>query len=473
MPTLLRSPRAFASFVAAAALLHLLAACAAQAQPSDGALQPLRNDPFGRAVNVGNALEAPNEGAWGLTIVERHVTAIADAGFQTVRLPVRWSSHALETAPYTIDTAFLARVDEVVGWILDHGLQVVVDVHHYDEMATDPAAHVERWLGIWRQLAEHYQSAPDALAFELMNEPNGALDDALWNSMVREALTVIRATNPTRWVVVGPTQWNAIGALPGLELPDDDHLVLTVHYYDPFPFTHQGAEWVTPQPPVGVTWTGTQLGPTAGWQDWSWGAVRSYGEALSVTYEGGWTGYYLQSAHPVTGFTHLALRTSRGVDLLVLCGASDSGALPVRTEAGVELRVDLSDCGGSGGVPRLILQNGTDRAQPPIVIETLELRGPDGTLALLTNEADAIATAFDQVLAWAEANGGLPVFVGEFGAYGAADMDARVRWTRAVREAAEARGFGWAYWEFGAGFGVYDPAAETWRDQLLGALFGD
>ncbi len=413
------------------------------------------------------------EGEWGLTLLERYVTAVADAGFQTVRLPVKWSAHAAEAAPYAIDPAFLERVDEVVSWILDRDLQVILNVHHYDEMATEPADQVERWLSIWRQLAEHYRDAPDALAFELMNEPNGELGDELWNSMVQRGLATVREMNPTRLVVVGPTQWNAIGALAGLELPEDDHLVLTLHFYDPFDFTHQGAEWVRPAPPVGRTWTGTRVVPTALWQDWSWGTARGFGEELTVTFEGGWTGFYLHAPQPVTGHTQLVLRASHDLDLLLLCGAGDDVSVPVRTVAEVDLAVELSACGGAAGVPRVIVQNGTDRAQPPFVIRTLELRGPTGSLPLLVREADAIRAAFDLVVAWADANGGPPVFVGEFGAYGLADMGSRVRWTRAVREAAEARGIGWAYWEFGAGFGVYDPQTEAWRAELLAALMGD
>lgn len=466
-------PRFIATLVAVAALLQILSACGAQPGPGGDPSPVPRGDPFGRGVNLGNALEAPREGDWGLTITERHVEAIADAGFRTVRLPVKWSAHAADTPPYGIDPGFLARVDEVVGWVLDQGLRVVVNVHHYDEMATDPAAHVQRWLGIWRQLAEHYRDAPDELAFELLNEPNEALADTLWNSMVHQAVAVVREQNPTRLVVVGPTHWNAIGALAGLQLPDDDHLVLTVHFYDPFDFTHQGAEWVDPAPPVGRPWTGTRVVPTALWQDWSWGTARVYGEELTVTFEGGWTGFYLHAPQPVTGHTHLVLRTSRALDLLLQCGAGDGGGVPVRTVAEVDVSIEISACGGAAGVPRVIVQNGTDRAQPPFVIRTLELRGPAGTLPLLVDEADAIGAAFDLVVAWADANGGPPVLVGEFGAYGLADMGSRVRWTRAVREAAEARGFGWAYWEFGAGFGVYDPSAEEWRAELLAALLGE
>src|SRR5690606_21123389 len=150
------------------------------------------------------------------------------------------------------------------------------------------------WLAIWRQLAEHYRGAPESVAFELMNEPNTALGDELWNQMVAQGLAVVRETNPLRWVVVGPTGWNAIGALPGLQWPDDDRLVVTVHYYDPFEFTHQGAEWVTPPPPIGSNWTGTLLTPRADWQDWSWDTERDYGSELTITCRGGWAGFYLQ-----------------------------------------------------------------------------------------------------------------------------------------------------------------------------------
>jgi hypothetical protein len=49
-------------------------------------------------------------------------------------------------------------------------------------------------------------------------------------------------------------------------------------------------------------------------------------------------------------------------------------------------------------------------------------------------------------------------------------MASRVAFTTYVREQAEQRGFAWAYWEFGAGFGIYDRDAEQWRIELRDAL---
>lgn len=421
-------------------------------------------------MNFGNALEAPVEGHWGVTLREEYAEAVATAGFRTVRLPVKWSAHATTAAPYTIEAEFLARVDEVVGWLLERGLNVILDFHHYDELAVDLDQHEERWLGIWRQLAEHYSSAPPSVLFELLNEPNGALDAARWNDLAARGLATVRASNPTRRVVLGPANYNAIGALPGLNWPADENLVLTVHFYEPFPFTHQGADWVTPVPPVGVPWTGERLIPGAGFADWSWGTERDYGSALTLTFTEGWAGYYLQGSRPLSGYDRLAIETSRSVDLLITC-SEDGEPAGISTQAGVLLEVDLSTC-GDGTVTQVVVQNGTPEPQPSFELATLELRGEPGTMALLISEAQAIGGWFDIVADWAAAHGDPAVLLGEFGANHKADMESRVRWTRAVREAAEEHGFSWTYWELAAEFAAYDAATGDWYPGLLEALTG-
>jgi endoglucanase len=49
---------------------------------------------LGRGINLGNALEAPKEGEWGMTLKAAYFQKIKDAGFNSVRIPIRWSSHA-------------------------------------------------------------------------------------------------------------------------------------------------------------------------------------------------------------------------------------------------------------------------------------------------------------------------------------------------------------------------------------------
>lgn len=246
-------------FLLASFLLALLALPAA-AQPSNAKPDVFAvNKSLGRGVNLGNALEAPKEGEWGLKLDASYFKIIHDAGFNTVRVPVKWSAHAAKTAPYTIDAEFFKRID----WVLDQAeankLNVVLNCHHYDEMDKTPDTHLPRLVTLWEQIAKRYKDRPTTVVFELLNEPHDKLIDQKWNDAIPPLLKAVRATNPTRAVIVGPPFWNAIWALPKLKLPDDPNLILTVHFYDPFKFTHQGAPWASDDVKnlSGIKWTGS------------------------------------------------------------------------------------------------------------------------------------------------------------------------------------------------------------------------
>jgi endoglucanase len=306
------------------------------------------NRRIGQGVNFGNALEAPNEGEWDVMLHEEYFQLVSDAGFRAVRLPVRWNTHALEPSPFTINPSFFERVDWAVNNALSRGLTLILDFHHFTDHMDCAACERDRFRRLWTQIADHYRDCPPELVFELLNEPTDAVPAGEWNSALASALGVVRASNPYRTVVVGPVNWNSLWTLDSLELPADDrNLIVTFHYYDPFQFTHQGAEWAEGSDAwLGTTWTGS-------------------GE-----------------------------------------------------------------------------------------------------------EQQAIRNAFDQVARWGTAHN-RPIFLGEFGAYERADMASRARWTAFAAREAEAHSFSWAYWEFCAGFGVYDPSAFRWRDPLLRALLPD
>ena len=179
---------------------------------------------------------------------ERHLDVVREAGFDTVRLPVKWSEHPS-----------FERVDRAVDAALRRDLHVVLDVHHFDALSADPDGQAPRFLALWSQIAEHYASASDRLCFELLNEPHDPLTAERWNDLLADALTVVRASNPERAVLVGPVRWNIVDALPTLRLPDDANLIATVHYYSPFRFTHQGAGWLE----GAGEWLGTPWGTEA------------------------------------------------------------------------------------------------------------------------------------------------------------------------------------------------------------------
>jgi hypothetical protein len=78
-----------------------------------------------------------------------------------------------------------------------------------------------------------------------------------WNALMLETLDTIRHSNPKRSVIVGPAEWGGTGGLSALRLPENDHnLILSIHYYLPFTFTHQKASWVKGSAQWDVAWTG-------------------------------------------------------------------------------------------------------------------------------------------------------------------------------------------------------------------------
>lgn len=207
---------------------------------------------LGRGVNFGQMLEAPREGDWGLR-VERDFIEQATARFSTIRLPVRWSNHAALTEDARLDEFFARRVDDVVDTLLAKGVYVILDFHGYQQLNGEPlhpreaavedAVVEKRFIALWRQLAVRYANRSPKLVFELFNEPGGPLNGAKWNQLGRQALAVIRESNPDRVVMFGPSGGNHSRGLASFSIPKDPNLIVPVHNYDPFNFTHQGIPW--------------------------------------------------------------------------------------------------------------------------------------------------------------------------------------------------------------------------------------
>lgn len=307
------------------------------------------NDRLGRGVNMGNSFEAPSETAWGNPWKAEYFEIMADIGFDHVRLPVRWepADRSMATSPYTINSTFMERIQEVVDEALKNKLHIIVNMHHHEALFDDPDGQKERFLSMWNQVATHFQDYPDSLLFEVLNEPHGNLTPDMWNVFFADALAEIRLTNPSRVVLMGVADYGGLGGIVDLDLPDDEYIIVSPHYYNPFSFTHQGAEWVDNSDP----WLGTE------WLD---------------------------------------------------------------TEI--------------------------DR-------ETVE-------------------SEFNYALQFSEENH-IPIHVGEFGAYSKADIESRERWTTFLGRWFEEQGLSWAYWEFSAGFGIYDPDTRNFVDPLVDALFNN
>jgi endoglucanase len=197
-----------------------------------------------RGINLGGAFDR-RDGQSGWQVRPEVLDAIVTAGFSGVRLPVRWPN------------VRLAEVAEVVEAVVTRGLSVVITNHHDDETMAEGYGAAGRLAELWRGLATQFLVVRGELAFEVLNEP--LMRAADWNRLLPAVLASVREVDPDRRVVVGGADASSVAGLRQLELPSDDRLVATVHYYEPFRFTHQGADW----PPGADAWRGATWGTAA------------------------------------------------------------------------------------------------------------------------------------------------------------------------------------------------------------------
>lgn len=207
-----------------------------------------------KCINMGNALDAPREGEWGHTIDANSFKVIKDAGFDTVRIPVRWSAYTGSAPNYRIDEGFFRRVSQVIDQALANDLQIILNIHHFEELNEAPKENTAKFLALWGQIATRYKDLPDSVYFEVINEPNGAFKGDLMRKIMTQGVEKIRETNPSRILILGGENWSSIRDLPSIPKIDDPNLVHTFHYYDPFEFTHQKASWTKLENSGVVNW---------------------------------------------------------------------------------------------------------------------------------------------------------------------------------------------------------------------------
>ncbi len=214
-------------------------------------------------INLGNALDAPAEGEWGIILQEEYFKVIKDAGFKYLRIPIRWSKHTEQIKPYIINPRFMKRVDWAVNLALLNKLTTIINIHHFIEIMTDPDENKQKFFELWKQIAEHYKDMPQSLYFELLNEPCNNMDSKIWNEYLSEAIKIVRnsgGNNTTRILIIGPVYYNRIEKLDEMAIPEyseDPNIIVTIHYYEPMKFSHQGCSWLKDSTSwLGTKWTG-------------------------------------------------------------------------------------------------------------------------------------------------------------------------------------------------------------------------
>lgn len=211
--------------------------------------------------NLGNSLDAvgADETAWGNPrITKALIEQIAAQGYKSIRIPVTWNNHIGSGPNYTIDAAYMDRVEEIVDWALDADLYVMINAHHdswlwISHMENNRSEVVAKYNAVWTQVAQRFRKHSNKLMFESVNEPRfsdgGTTDESKAFQMLDELHTsfhrIVRgsgARNATRPLVLStleasPTQTRMNELYNTMTKLNDTNLIATVHYYGFWPFS--------------------------------------------------------------------------------------------------------------------------------------------------------------------------------------------------------------------------------------------
>ncbi|MBQ9119825.1 MAG: glycoside hydrolase family 5 protein [Lachnospiraceae bacterium] len=218
--------------------------------------------------NLGNSLDSVDchsifneleyEMGWGnVRTKQKLIQMIKADGIDTIRIPVSWKNHVGAAPDYKISEKWLNRVTEIVDWCVEEDMYIILNMHHEDEWittaSTDYDAVMERYTAIWTQLAEHFGNYSNKLIFESMNEIG--FDDLgtqkgceLLNKMNAEFVKLIRNSgknNADRYLLLAGYWTDIDRSCEGIVMPEDDKVILSVHYYSPaqFAIAEKGTSW--------------------------------------------------------------------------------------------------------------------------------------------------------------------------------------------------------------------------------------
>lgn len=189
------------------------------------------------------------DGGWSNPIDDSYFKLIKDAGFNSIRLPVRWQ-HNSDPVTHKVNPARLAGVLEDVSLAVAQGLPVVISFHWYYEImfAADHAvsnpdlfeAELFHFISIWSEVATAMNAFPDdMIVFDILNEPQMKSADRL-NDVMTAGYKAIRAAAPGKTIMFESKQSAKFAEITSLELPQDGNIIFSGHYYEPYGFTHQG-----------------------------------------------------------------------------------------------------------------------------------------------------------------------------------------------------------------------------------------
>ena len=176
------------------------------------------------------------------------IALIKSMGFDHVRFTVEPAPLMNPSDPSSLKSDYLGYFDAALEMILAQRLAVIVDIHPSDEfkLRLKDDRQVENFAKFWRALAQHLSTRdPEMVFLETINEPM-VEDPYRWFGIQAKLVAAIRAGAPQHTIIASGHRWSGLWEMLALEPYVDANIIYNFHYYEPFAFTHQGANWAGP-----------------------------------------------------------------------------------------------------------------------------------------------------------------------------------------------------------------------------------
>lgn len=237
-----------------------LTACTKTGSSPDPVIGPKGTavDKLARGINLSNWFnDYSDPSQFSNRFNNTHFKQIKDAGFTYVRLPIGPSVLCGTSKIEDIQTANLVHIENAVKNIQAAGLAVTIEMHPFGDnfearLAIDPLAR-QSFRQFWKNLANNFKGYDTSrLFFEVWNEPNigaerlvSGIDKNWWAPFQEQIVASIREAAPNHYIIVTAENYGSWSELLQLPIINQKKIIYNFHFYDPFTFTHQGADWIS------------------------------------------------------------------------------------------------------------------------------------------------------------------------------------------------------------------------------------
>ena len=216
----------------------------------------------GESIEIGNPDGSINaETAWGNPVVsEAMIQAVKKAGFNAIRIPIRWQCHITDKQTMNIDPAWIARIKTVVDWCLKNDLKVIINAHHEKWLESRPTSQYKeencnKLKLLWTNIATEFANYDSRLAFAGTNEvhisgywgkpePENLAVQNAYNQKFVDAVRATGGNNAKRHLIVQTyacDPWFGIND-GGFKIPTDlagngnNYMSVEFHFYQPWSY---------------------------------------------------------------------------------------------------------------------------------------------------------------------------------------------------------------------------------------------